>query len=73
MSLFESTLLSFAFAVLANPSYICIHVYICNTAALINMCRFFFLNVVKFMQTRTKLDLPTLRKGSTEERTQRNK
>ena len=33
----------------------------------------FLINVGKFMQTLTKLDLPTLRKGSTEERTQRNK
>ena len=43
-----------------------------NTAALINICRF-LINVVKFMQTPTKLDLPTLRKGNSEERTQRNK
>ena len=44
-----------------------------NTAALINIYRFFFINVAKFMQTPTKLDLPTLRNGSTEERTQLNK
>ena len=43
-----------------------------NTAVHIKICRF-LINVVKFMQTLTKLDLPTLRKGSTEERTQRNK
>ena len=43
-----------------------------NTAVLIKICRF-WINVVKFMQTLTKLNLPTLRKGSTEERTQRNK
>ena len=43
-----------------------------NTAILFKICRF-WINVVKFMQTLTKLDLPTLRKGSTEEWTQRNK
>ena len=43
-----------------------------NTAVLIKICRF-WINVVKFMQTLTKLDIPTLRKGSTEERTQRKK
>ena len=39
-----------------------------NTAVLIKICRF-LINVVKFTQTLMKLDLPTLRKGSTEERT----
>ena len=43
-----------------------------NTAVLIKICRF-LINVVKFTQTLTKLDLPTLRKGSIEEKTQRNK
>ena len=43
-----------------------------NTAVLIKICRF-LINVVKFTQTLTKLDIPTLRKGSIEERTQRNK
>ena len=43
-----------------------------NTAVLNKICRF-LINDVKFTQTLTKLDLPTLRKGSTEERTQRNK
>ena len=43
-----------------------------NTAVLIKICRF-LINVVKFAQTLTKLDLPTLCKGSMEERTQRNK
>ena len=33
----------------------------------------FWINVAKFMQALTKLDIPTFRKGSTEERTQRNK
>ena len=62
--------------------YICIHIYACiyicsyiyiyiyNTAVLIKICRF-LINVVKFTQTLTKLDHPTLRKGSIEERTQR--
>ena len=50
-----------------------IYIYIYNTAVLIKICRF-LINVVKFFtQTLTKLDLPTLRKGSIEERTQRNK
>ena len=35
-----------------------------NTAVLIKICRF-LINVAKFMQTLTKLDLPMLRKGST--------
>ena len=43
-----------------------------NTAVLIKICSF-LINVDKFMQTLTKLDLPTLRKGSTEEKTQRSK
>ena len=43
-----------------------------NTAVLIKICRF-LINVVKFTQTLTKLDLPMLRTGSIEERTQRNK
>ena len=45
-----------------------------NTAVLIKICRF-WINVVKFLftQTITKLDLPTLRNGSIEERTQLNK
>ena len=34
-----------------------------NTAVLIKICRF-LINVVKLTQTLTKLDLPTLRKGS---------
>ena len=39
-------------------------IYIHNTAVLIKICRF-LINVVKiFTQTLTKLDLPTLRKGS---------
>ena len=33
----------------------------------------FLINVVKLCLPLSKLDLPTLRKGSTEERTQRNK
>ena len=49
-----------------------IYIYIYNTAVLIKICRF-LINVVKFTQTLTKLDLPTLRTGSIEERTQRNK
>ena len=49
-----------------------IYIYVYNTAVLIKICRF-LINVVKFMQAHTKVDLPTLRKGSTEERTQRNK
>ena len=48
------------------------YIYIYNTLVLIKICRF-LINVVKFMQTLTKLDLSTLCKGSTEERTQRNK
>ena len=48
------------------------YIYIYNTAVLIKICRF-LINVVKFTQTLTKWDLPTLRKGSIEERTQRNK
>ena len=46
--------------------------YIYNTAVFIKICRF-WINVVKFMQTLTKLDLQTLRKGGTSERSQRNK
>ena len=46
----------------------CLYIY--NTAILIKICHF-LINVVKFTQTLTKLDLPTLRKGSIEERTQR--
>ena len=43
-----------------------------NTAVLIIICRF-LINVVKLCKLLSKLDLQTLRKGSTEERTQRNK
>ena len=39
-----------------------------NTAVLIKICRF-LINVVKFTQALTKLDLLALRKGSIEERT----
>ena len=42
-----------------------------NTAVLINICRF-LINVVKLCIPLSKLDLPTLRNGSTEERMQRN-
>ena len=52
--------------------YIYIYIYIYNTAVHIKICRF-LINVAKFTQTLTKFDLPTLRKGSIEERTQRNK
>ena len=48
------------------------YIYIYNIAVLIKICRF-LINVVKFTQTLTKLDLPTLRKGSIEDLTQRNK
>ena len=48
------------------PAVLCGHMiyisYIYNTAVLIKICRF-LINVVKFTQTLTKLDLPTLRKG----------
>ena len=46
--------------------YILYIYYLYNTAVLIKICRF-WINVVKFTQTLTKLDLPTLRKGSIEE------
>ena len=46
--------------------------YIYNIAVLIIICRF-LINVVKICKPLSKLDLPTLRKGSIEERTQRNK
>ena len=44
-------------------------IYIYNTAVLINICRF-LINVVKLCKPLSKLDLPTLRKGSREEKTQ---
>ena len=47
-----------------------IYIYVYNTAVLINICRF-LINVVKLCKPLSKLDLPTLLKGSTEERTQR--
>ena len=47
-----------------------IYIYIYNAAVLINICRF-LINVDKLCKPLSKLDLPTLRKGSTEERTQR--
>ena len=50
------------------PLLISVHI----TAVLIKICRF-LINFAKFMQTLTKLDLPTLRNGSTAERTQRHK
>ena len=43
-----------------------------NTAVLIKICRF-LINVVKLMQTLTKLDIPTFHNVSTEESTQRSK
>ena len=43
-----------------------------NIAAFINICRFLN-NVVKLCLPLSKLNLPTLRKGCTEEWTQRNK
>ena len=36
-----------------------------------NICRF-LINVVKLCKPLSKFDIPSLRKGSTEERTQRN-
>ena len=52
-------------------SYICIYIYIIQQFSLIYVV--FLINVVKLCTPLSKLDLPTLRKGSTEERTQRNK
>ena len=51
-----------------------IHIYI-YIAVLIKICRFFESTLLNFYlrKTITKLDLPTLRNGSIEERTQRNK
>ena len=51
--------------------YVYIYIYIIQQFSLKYVD--FLINVVKFTQTLTKLDLPTLRKGSIEERTQRNK
>ena len=48
------------------------YIYIYITAVLIKICRF-LINVAQFTQTLAKLDLPTLRKGSIKETTQRNK
>ena len=51
--------------------YIYIYIYIIQQFSLKYVV--FESTLLKFTQTPTKLDLPTLRKGSIEERTQRNK
>ena len=48
-----------------------IYIHIMQQFSLIHLV--FWINVVKLCKPLSKLDLPTLRKGSTEERTQRNK
>ena len=55
---------------LITKKVIYIHIY--NTAVLINTCSF-LINVAKLCEPLSKLDLQTLRKGGTKERTQRNK
>ena len=49
-----------------------IYIHIIQQFSLIYVV-FFLINVVKLCKALSKLDLPTLRKGSTEERTQWNK
>ena len=53
--------------------YIIYILFIYNIAVLIIICRFLINVVVRICKPLSKLDLPTLRKGSMEERTQRKK
>ena len=63
---FESTLVNYAICM-----YIYIYIYIIQQFSLKYVV--FESTLLNFTQTLTKLDLPTLRKGSIEERTQRKK